>query len=77
MDWPARSPVLNITENVWAQLARHVYARRRQFQTAEELKCRIVEEWCDVPQKKIKKLYKSIPKRLIKLLYQKGDITQY
>ena len=46
------------------------------FQTIQELKSKIVEEWNNLPQKKIKKLCKSIPERLIGI-QRKDTITKY
>ena len=37
LDWPAKSPDLNIIENVWGLLARRVYAHGRQFDKLEDL----------------------------------------
>ena len=57
-------------------MCRQTYLRKFtegiQFQTVQELKSKIVEEWNDQPQKKIKKLYKSISKRLIDVTQRKG-----
>ena len=38
LDWPAKSPDLNIIENVWSLIARAVYDNARQFDTVEDLK---------------------------------------
>ena len=38
LDWPARSPDLNIIENVWGILARDVYENARQFDNVKLLR---------------------------------------
>jgi len=43
LSWPARSPDLNIIENVWGQVARNVYRNGRQYNSVEELKI-VIEE---------------------------------
>lgn len=65
LPWPARSPDLNIIENVWGMFARAVYANGKQFSTVDELKASVEEQWMKINQKEIKKLYKSVPQRLI------------
>lgn len=45
LDWPAKSPDLNIIENVWELLARKVYAEVRQFDSVCDLQDTLVEVW--------------------------------
>ena len=44
LDWPAKSPDLNIIENCWGNLARAVYKNSKQFKTVMDLKLCIQEE---------------------------------
>lgn len=75
--WPARSPDLNIIENVWGQLARAVYKDCRQFQNIEELKKVIEEEWNKLPQEYIANMFHSLPNRMIAVLEKDGGFTGY
>jgi hypothetical protein len=77
LEWPARSPDINIIENLWADLARAVYAKGRQFNNTKELKECILLEWGKINQKRIKKLYKSLPKRIISIIQKSGGSTKY
>ena len=77
LEWPARSPDLNIIENCWAQLSRSVYAKGKQFQTVEELKNCIERNWISFSRKFVKKLFKSVSKRLISVIQAKGGTTKY
>ena len=45
LPWPAKSPDLNIIENVWGWLVRDVYSENRQFESHEDLKEAIVWAW--------------------------------
>lgn len=38
LDWPAKSPDLNVIENAWGIIARAVYSNGRQYSTIQELK---------------------------------------
>jgi hypothetical protein len=77
LDWPARSPDLNCIENCWALLARAVYANCRQFQTVAELKIAIQEAWAGITQQTLANLVGSMPRRMIEVLKQNGNVTKY
>ena len=76
-DWPAKSPDLNIIGNVWGLLARRVYAHGRQFRCLEDLADCIIYCWCSITEQYLRKLYDSIPRRLVEVLEKKGDPTRY
>lgn len=75
--WPAKSPDMNIIENVWSILAREVYKEGRQFNNKDELKKAITAAWQNIPQAKIESLYDSLPRRIIALHDAKGKWTKY
>ena len=77
LDWPARSLDLNIIGNVWGLLARRVYAHGRQFRSLEDLADCIIYCWCSITEKNLRKLYDSIPRRLVEVLEENGDPTRY
>lgn len=75
--WPAKSPDMNIIENVWSILAREVYKDGRQFNNKTELKEAIELAWPNIPQAKIQSLYDSLPRRILALHDAKGKYTKY
>lgn len=77
LDWPAKSPDLNIIENVWGLLARKVYAQGRQYQNVEDLADAVLDCWNNFDRSYIRTLYKSIPRRLISVIKKKGGNTDY
>lgn len=77
LNWPARSPDLNIIENCWSDLTRAVYNNGRQFQNVNDLKKCISEEWKQLNQENIKKIYQSLPERMVAVLMNKGQFTRY
>ena len=77
LDWPAYSPDLNIIENCWGHLVRAVYKENRQFQNINELKNCVKEEWSNLSQAYIRKLFNSLPKRMIEVIETKGGPTHY
>ena len=77
LPWPARCPDLNIIENVWGELVRHVYKRGRRFQTLDELEANIREAWASISTDYLFKLYRSMSRRLIQVIEQKGAETRY
>ena len=77
LPWPARSPDLNIIENVWEELVRHVYKRGRRFETLEELESQIRTAWANITTDYLFKLYRSMSRRLIQIIEKKGAETGY
>ena len=75
--WPAYSPDLNIIENVWGYLSRHVYAESRQFSSKNELLDAILSECRKIPQSYIKELFKSLPNRIFDVINKNGGSTKY
>ncbi|CAH2088125.1 unnamed protein product [Euphydryas editha] len=77
LTWPARSPDLNIIENCWGKLARAVYLNGKQYNNVEQLKNAIQDKWNKLDQNYIKNLYETLPKRLIKVVKNRGGSTHY
>ena len=77
MDWPARSPDMNIIENVWAVLARRVYQGGRQFDSIEDLKECLVYEWEKLTIDEIRNLILSVPRRVVDVIIKRGGETNY
>jgi hypothetical protein len=65
MDWPAKSPDLNPTENVWEYLAGFVYASGKQYDTKEELKLAIQAAWFNLDPNYIRRLSQGMKKRCL------------
>ena len=77
MEWPSRSPDLNIIENVWGLLARKVYANGRQFKDLNSLTEAVAKAWDAIDEDYLKKLYQSLPKRLVEVIERRGACTHY
>lgn len=77
LPWPAKSPDLNIIENVWGRMARDVYKNGRQFENVVDLQDAIMEAWNDIDLSYIRTLYRSIPSRLISVVQNAGGPTTY
>ena len=54
MAWPARSPDLNPTENLWDELKKRVRSRNTELTSLGEIQTAINEEWDRIPQGFIK-----------------------
>src|SRR4051812_37869916 len=51
MTWPACGPDINLIENIWEYLVRHVYAGGKQYSTVNELKIALIFEWKSLDSK--------------------------
>ncbi|CAI2328621.1 unnamed protein product [Caenorhabditis sp. 36 PRJEB53466] len=70
LNWPANSPDLNPVGNVWGLLA-------KQFQTVDELKDVIWNEWGKLSPTYLESLTKRMPNRLSQVIQKFGGTTSY
>ncbi|KAL2099419.1 hypothetical protein ACEWY4_005899 [Coilia grayii] len=75
LKWPSQSPDLNPIEHLWAELKRHVHARRPTNIAKLYQFCQ--EEWAKIPAKYCQKLVEGYPKRLTQVIQFKGNCTKY
>ena len=77
MDWPAVSPDLNPIENIWGILVQRVYENGRQFQTVNQLRSCVMEQWNSLQQFELEPLTDSMTDRCIAVLQKNGGPTKY
>jgi transposase len=70
LEWPSQSPHHNPNENVWAQLKKHVQARRTTNRTQLHQLCQ--EEWAKCIQFIVGSLWKATQVKQFK-----GNATKY
>ena len=75
LEWPSQSPELNPIENVWAELKKHVRARRPTNLTQLHQLCQ--EEWANIHPTYCGWLVEGYPKRLTQEKQFKGTATKY
>lgn len=71
-DWPARSPQLNVIEQLWPRL--HAAVAQHAAETQTQLIAAIREEWQRIPQADINNLIDSFPKKCKKCVENKGKL---
>ena len=66
LEWPSQSPDLNPIENLWAELKKHVRAKRPRNLIQLHPLCQ--EEWAKIHSTYCGKLVEGYPKRLTQVL---------
>ena len=77
MDWPARSPDLNLIEHTWDMFQHAVSAQPVQPRTLQELKDALVAEWRLIPQNRIRTLITSMHRPRRAVIDARGRHTCY
>ena len=77
MEWPSRSPDLKIIENVSGLLVRKFYADERQFKNLKSLTDAVAKAWDAIDEDYLKKIYQSLPKRLVEVIESPGACTHF
>ena len=72
LDWPAYSPDLNPTENIWAVLKTSF---RGQIVTWENLEKKVPEVWNNINPEVVRNLYSSYENRLVMVIKNQGSLT--
>lgn len=74
--WPAQSPDLNIMENVWLKLKRRLRCPAENIRTAAEISQAITQEWQVLAVEYIHSIYRSLPRRIRKVIRVIGEMTK-
>lgn len=77
MNWPAKSPDMNVIEYVWSRMKLKLKQRVQEIMNMEELAIAVREEWESIPQEFIRNLVDSMPRRTAELLRVQGGPTRY
>jgi hypothetical protein len=76
LHWPACSPDLNPIENVWALMKDAVQHRRIRPRNAVEMVVAL-NEWGDVREEFLTRLYESLPERIQAVIDEHGGHTRW
>jgi len=75
LDWPTKSPDLNIIEGIWSHLKYKF--RGRIFRDEDELWRELQKFWRQVGDRFIQNYYRSLPNRMRALIKAKGGYIKY
>lgn len=75
LEWPSKSPDLNIIEDIWGYIKYHL--RGKTFYELDELWNEVSYYWNHIPQDLINELYHSMPDRIQAVIEARGKTTKY
>ena len=75
--WPAMSPDMNHIEHVWDIIGRKINQRNPKCQNIDELRTAILQEWEHFPQERLRRLVRSMTRRVTELHNKGGGYTRY
>jgi transposase len=74
---PAMSPDMNLIEHVWDFIGRQINQLNPKCQNIDELRTAILQEWQQFPQERLRRLVRSMPRRVTELHNKRGGYTRY
>ena len=77
LDWPPYSPDLSPTEHLWDELDRRVRRRRNTPNILGQLHTALLEEWENIPIRKINALVNSMQRRTRAVINARGGHIRY
>ena len=77
LDWPPYSPDLSPIEHFWDELDRRVRRRRNTPNTLGQLRTALLEEWENIPMRKINAQVNSMQRRIRAVINVRGGHTRY
>ena len=75
--WPAMSADMNPIEQVWDFIGRKFNQRNPKCQNMDELRTAILQEWQQFPQERLRRLVRSMTKRVTELHNKHAGYTHY
>jgi hypothetical protein len=72
--WPAMSPDMNNIEHVWDFIGRNINQRNPKCQNIDELRTAILQEWQQFPHERLRRLVRSMTRRVTELHNKRVDI---
>ena len=75
--WPAMSPDMNPIEHVWDFIGRKINQHNPKYQNIDELRTAILQEWQQFPQEWLRRLVRSMTRRVTELHNKRGGHTRY
>ena len=77
LDWPPYSPDLSPIEHLWDELDRRVRRHLNTPNTLGQLRTALLEEWENIPMRKINALVNSMQRRIRAMINARGGHTRY
>ena len=77
LEWPSRSPDLNIVENIFSILSASIYSEGKVYKKIDEVWEELDKAFKNLDLNYIKNLYDSIIERLLKVVEVQGDVIKY
>ena len=75
--WPAMSPDMNPIEHVWDFIGRKINQRNPKCQNIDELRTAILQEWQQFLQERLRRLVRSMTRRVTGLHNKRGGYNRY
>ena len=75
--WPGMSPDMNPIEHVWDVIGRKINQRNPICQNIDELRTAILQEWQQFPQERLRRLVRSMTRRVTELHNKRDGYTRY